>query len=448
MDDADRIYAYLSRALSPNKAKQIIRSVPVRNPDVIDDRGRWGRHATAANHAAMELFDRLGKLINIPPVSIEFVPGDGSDWEEGSTKAENVYPFLFSEGHLGVPQKLLYKAYLVAIPVFMRLKKGLGSDGLVHPSDTFTESISNSCAVILLANPAHQTALNVRKRLVQSTAVDARHELEVTTALLTSILWHHRRWLLRHVFAPFTTSTEASAEHGADSLINVDMTPEAFQEEFAVTAKACETYHRNYYAWIHRYICLESLTILARSSSPFAAVYHSLLVGEFTSMRRWVELHVSDYTAVQYLCAVETFFLGATHPGSSRALPSSVLDAPPMLDHAASLVESFPDHETLWLYLRASTSVPRRNGTSDRDTRNQLLSFARRYITAYPSSSAVPQSLTTADSPLIHRHACRLVAWLSLQQGLLTGREGQLARHMIAGNVDNQEILRELSLEQ
>ena len=75
-------------------------------------------------------------------------------------------PFLLVEGNLGVPERLLYKLYLKSIKEFATLR-----DFLRNPSSvdaTVGQRLLVCTAVIILANPAHDTALNARKRLILS----------------------------------------------------------------------------------------------------------------------------------------------------------------------------------------------------------------------------------------------------------------------------------------
>ena len=173
---------------------------------------------------------------------MEIVPGDGSEWFSGesqSTSAEHA-PFLFVESNLGVPQKVLYKAYVAAVPWFSKAKRALkvlkptASGG--HISTSSAEDLRYSSSVLLLANPAHQTALNARKSLVQHGLLDAALELRFTAALLhvrtcakQSLLWHHRRWLLRRLYptSPRRMSTSSdlrssTVRDGEDTLRDLD----------------------------------------------------------------------------------------------------------------------------------------------------------------------------------------------------------------------------------
>ena len=139
-------------------------------------------------------------------ISIEILPGDSSLWLGGSPSPHA--PFLFVDGHLGIPGKLSYKAYLEAVahfrdvgPVFQSVNSAL--------VESQAQTLIESSAVLLLVNNAHQSALIARKRLVNHGLLSPTLEFDFLNALLTlkqaskqSTLWQHRRWLLRRIHPP------------------------------------------------------------------------------------------------------------------------------------------------------------------------------------------------------------------------------------------------------
>lgn len=269
--------------------------------------------------------------------------------------------------------------------------------------------------------------------------IDARHELRVTAALMTlrdcskqSILWHHRRWLLRRIFKPVILShnhdlSPTSPTPSGDSLLHLDIPPEALRDEFSITSKACETYERNYYAWAHRYMCLEALAGLVQISTSSHGESHALLMAEAISIRHWVEQHISDYTAVQYLYHVQIVLrnilsvnlpretLSPTPADGSLQRMSQLHDSLEFVTHAESLIEFYPDHETLWLYLRAVVSgclEPTVRSGFD-EIRARVLSFSQRFCLHAPAD--YPRPLSSVDERIVHRHASRFMAWLARQ---------------------------------
>lgn len=222
-------------------------------------------------------------------------------------------PFLLVDGHLGVPKTLMYRLYLTA-----------ASQHSKH--STISPWLVACTSIIILANPAHQTALNARKRCIQLQVLDANIELGIVAAMVTgikdcakqSIIWEHRRWILRHLYL---------GQH-----IPVD----SLQKELDLITRAAELYPRNYFAWNHWQYIME----LLHSSDNLL-----LLRGEFDRTTRWIELHIADYSATHHLCTV-----------FHRLGPDSfgISDANFLGDHAFSLVERYPDHEALWMYLRVA----------------------------------------------------------------------------------------------
>ncbi|KAF9652442.1 protein prenylyltransferase, partial [Thelephora ganbajun] len=264
--------------------------------------------------------------------SIEILPGEIDGWVLESTPT---HPFLFTEGNLGVPQKVLYKAYIAAVRAYF----GLRNESLQSaPSPQQCNLLDRLTRVVLLANPAHQTALNSRKKLVQNKAIDPHWELNLSTSLLScrecakeSILWHHRRWLLR-------------VTHGVPTTVDADSIPEAIppdalEAEFACASTACHLYPRNYHAWVHRRFCVKALLASPQSEIPSNS---GVLTKEYQRTLKWIESHISDYSAMNYAINFEKI-LSSGKP-TEGYLPTK--------EHAASLLRSYPDHESLWMYLR------------------------------------------------------------------------------------------------
>jgi protein prenyltransferase alpha subunit repeat containing protein 1 len=235
-------------------------------------------------------------------------------------------------------------------------------------SDTTIVDLCSSSVVILLANPGHQTALNTRKRLIQQGRLDAQQELTIIAAMLggvrdcskQSILWHHRQWLFHHLNGK--DIHPQSARGSGDLAFHIPV--HVLQNEFDIISPACELYPRNYYAWSHWQFCLralvESITASNLPTSDDLSERALLILREYGRLRRWIECHISDHTAVHHLCML---VLCIHDPNLRKVLsttPSSgkdtggVVDPVACLDHARSLVISYPDHETLWMYLRGA----------------------------------------------------------------------------------------------
>ena len=383
---------------------------------------RWPRHRIAAHafgesaeHTSVRasLCLKRSCLLVLRRNSVEIVPGDGSDWPAGCVGLEEDHrPFLFIEGNLGVPQKVLYRLYVVAVREFTRARPTYRHTTQLAASNV--ERLAHLSAIILLANSAHQTAFNLRKNLVVSGSLDAERELQLCAALLVvrenakqNLLWHHRRWLLHRVYPPSNASTKTPcANQLSDTLRNVTLPAGALRAEFSIAAQACETYPRNYFAWTHRHLCLEALVCLASTSSPAQDAYCALLLEEMLFARTWIERHVSDYTAVDYIHGMHVLLLRelivplpedapeklGVDPVDSKTLRAMVYA------HAKGLLEAYPEHESMWLYLRAAMDLRKS------DPESQL---SEKHTMDEPPAET-SSSLKTAAS----MHAKRHRAWL------------------------------------
>lgn len=191
-------------------------------------------------------------------------------------------------------------------------------------------------------------------------------------AAKSSILWSYRRWLLRR---RYSTSSNEKGLALIDDLNDVTMPLQAISRELAITSTASEIYPRNYHAWLHRYKCLHSLTSYEQqpnpSSNSFTLLSQVLRAEEF-AIRKWVDMNVGDYSAMQYLCYVYSIMakMGIQHiqthtDNDARGTEGERLDKMsfPPLEHAVDLVERYPTHEALWYYLRTSYAL--RSGPVD-----------------------------------------------------------------------------------
>ncbi|KAH8087849.1 hypothetical protein BXZ70DRAFT_537788 [Cristinia sonorae] len=338
----------------------------------------------------MSLVSDIGEVLNSdqPLTSIEVLPGDADIWLSQDPTGQR--GFLLQEGNLGIPQKVVYKAYIQAISVFQscpssrrlldgqtQRTKGDSSRGGIDAS-TITRLIHSS-SVMLLANPAHQTALNARKRLVLAGLVDPLVELRLMAALLTlrecskeSIIWHHRRWLLRFIgnrvsqngFGGSSSSEGSTGDLIADedTLDGVHLSLALLGEELKVASKAVETYRRNYFAWSHRTRVVDALlasvhmlrSIDSKGKGPSSSESDDellpVLMEEHKWATKWVDLHVSDYTAMQYLRRIDTLMRRSSilSPQSSGI---SDID-PGISQHSLSLLQGYPEYESVWMYAR------------------------------------------------------------------------------------------------
>ncbi|PIL33401.1 hypothetical protein GSI_04022 [Ganoderma sinense ZZ0214-1] len=374
-----------------------------------------------------DLCSRLGDLLNVPPISIELLPGDASEWL-ASAPPEHA-PFLFVDNNLGVPHKLAYKAYLEAVARFRAVRPRHDSIDHSHSAELLASS-----AVLLLVNPAHQTALNARKRLVLLGTHSAAHELRFTDALLTlrdgakqSILWHHRRWVLRRIHpplpspspSPFSESQAKGHGDGVDTLADIALSPATFRAEIAAVERACEAYPRNYHAWAHRFLCAEALVhVLAHVLSAFSPSSASAssphdrhealreLEAERAHIRTWVERHVADYSAMQYACRLEALVQGLPAPDTETKTKTETEKGAEAGAHALELVRAYSSHEALWLYLRGAVALdlfpPGTQGDAGAAIDGLTESYLREGATAVAGHQVVSGT---------YGHAVRFSAW-------------------------------------
>ena len=297
--------------------------------------------------------------------------------------------------------------------------------------------------MLLLVNPAHQTALNARKRLVLLGTHPASHELRFVDALLTlrdgakqSILWHHRRWLLRHIHPPLpapspppsSSSCAGDPGHGdgVDTIHGLALSPDAFRAEIAAVERACEAYPRNYHAWAHRFLCAEALALsvscpplppspsaAASSQSQGRAEALRELEAERARVRAWVERHVADYSAMQYACRLELLLrdhLELVEADSEKQIGAEAGAEEGAGAHALELVRAYPSHEALWLYLRGAVALdlfPPGTCTEtqgDADARVAIDGLAGEYL----GEGAIAVSGARSEA---YAHAVRFGAW-------------------------------------
>jgi protein prenyltransferase alpha subunit repeat containing protein 1 len=274
------------------------------------------------------------------------------------------------EGNLGIPKKVAQQLYLSAI--------ALPWHSFREPNIAITAT-----TLILILNPAHQTALNVRKRLIINGHIHPQKELRYLELLLRglnecakqSIIWDHRRWCLTRVYGRIgqIASPCPTLEHFAsdcEAPLFPNMGPDDILKEVGIVYHTCETYPRNYHAWNHLHWLINGI---------FSSVHHHfsdetgrgdflrVLVDVYGELKAWVELHPSDYSAIHQLCqmqAVMDYLRAAgvlTEDAGEETMPPSTLAG-----HCLSLLSSFPSHESLWLYLRLALKDEPRSHILDR----------------------------------------------------------------------------------
>ncbi|TFK51095.1 hypothetical protein OE88DRAFT_1630660, partial [Heliocybe sulcata] len=333
--------------------------------------------------------------------SIEILPGGLKEWEPYLSSRG---PFLYQEGNLGVPQKILYQAYLACVP---RMKRSRSSRTTLD--QTRALDLVHLTSVTLLANPAHYTALRQRKSLIEMSVLEAGKELQFMDALLSvreackqSVLWCYRRWLLRRIYG----GTSASHNNADDGFSQILLPLEAIQKELAVVSRACEIYPRNYFAWLHRHHCASVLvSSCGASTGDHCKAFVGSLLEEFRWARHWLELHVTDYSAADYLVKLPERVSAITMDDEpSYAALKREVDS--LLAHSLSLAQSYPDHETVWMYMRLTLGQIRSSSSHNDDIRKFAVSIA-----CAPSEGSVNDGRSVASN------ARRFLDWMDRQTG-------------------------------
>jgi len=163
----------------------------------------------------------------------------------------------------------------------------------------------------------------------------------------SSLLWHHRRWILERLFP-------ANAAQVHDSEWPAEMPIHACEEELSLAARACQSYPRNYPAWSHRSFVLRHMR--NRSLVEVDPGWRTLLVQEYKSMTSWLESHISDYSAVGYLCQLQRVMQGLDLSAMDQAVQPSTSLAAHAIDYFLDLIRRYPDHEGLWLGVRTNVA--------------------------------------------------------------------------------------------
>ncbi|KAL1925767.1 uncharacterized protein VTP21DRAFT_650 [Calcarisporiella thermophila] len=222
---------------------------------------------------------------------------------------------------------------------------------------------------MMILNPDCYTALNARKQLVACNKLDVLDELRVLQPVFTvprniksSVLWHHRKWLVQRI------AHKSSLEF--------------WQAELALTERAFTLYPKNYYAWSYRTWLLHQLST-------------GECLEELRWSRQWVETHVSDYSGIQHRqqcllrwtmarCQLKDLPMPSrTELWKERQVHSDGEANNAWKEEEAwmrGLIESYPEHESLWYHLRFISFWIRWFGWIDADVQAQEMRFAEEWM--------------------------------------------------------------------
>ncbi|KAH9485481.1 Protein prenyltransferase alpha subunit repeat-containing protein 1-B [Psilocybe cubensis] len=300
----------------------------------------------------------LSQLLGSSEVtSIEILPGGLNDWETidlppDTPRPSSRFPFLFVEGNLGIPQKVLYALYLATASISWR--------------SASVDNAIKASSVIIILNPAHQTALNARKSLITQGHLDPEKELVLLELIARgspecakqSVIWDHRRWCLSQIFglmgACQTTQPLQFWGSSEEMQLYPKIGPTAVQRELALVQHTCETYPRNYHSWTYWHFIIDVCyaSVCSTDNSARQQEFLGIIVAECKRLRHWVEQHVSDYSAMHQLSQTHNLLDHLKTRGMLTSDIDGVFTSSILIDHALSLLISYPSHESLWMYLR------------------------------------------------------------------------------------------------
>lgn len=291
----------------------------------------------AISQALRPPFRYKTKEIEILPQSHELEPGT----------------YLLEDGAaLAVSKLALLQAFAVARPRMMSTDSGTPLS-LSEPGD----ELLASSAVVLLVDPEHLTAANIRKRTIvarltagnrTACAATMSNEKQFTDSLLTSrlvrhtkspTLWNHRRWLL-------------------ELSVSLDMPLHSWTDFRDIIMVSGERHPRNYYAWNHaRWLTCFTATNPAQS-------------GLVDQVKSWCLRHHTDVSGWSFL----SFSLSLGDAKESQLSDTTLRE---VLNIAGSLRWT---NESVWVFLRglaASKLVDERSRNAFRKTIEGLRSVSK-----------------------------------------------------------------------
>lgn len=322
---------------------------------------------------------------------------------------------------------------MVASVKFPSVRTAYCTSAIKYPVRQFDNSTPKSTinpvlltSVLLLANSAHQSALNLRKDLIGHHELSVEDDFRFFDRIMTikqcaksSILWHHRRWLFARLYLPVPAMERTflddkleirqlrKAPFTDDDMCSLRLSPSVITRELELITKACEVYPRNYHAWYHRHLIISSCITQARvllqeqpqqsdstSRSSLRAVSQSelnsflsknsflaVLLHELESMKLYIDRHVSDCTAMGYLCDLRRDCLDLIKLEETNDI----------LQHAQELLRTYPERESTWLYLRRTYS----SFSRDEDLRSLTEQVLKSLRSTHGKERRIEQGLRT-----------------------------------------------------
>ncbi|PHH63129.1 hypothetical protein CDD81_6280 [Ophiocordyceps australis] len=249
---------------------------------------------------------------------------------------------LLGPSHASINATLLQDGNAIAIPkrrlveAFIHARKGfILCQQSKEPQNTRTQHVLFATAVMLLMDPENLSAANARKRVLSETletcpndVAPLLNEKYLIDSLLTSrlhrhtkspTLWSHRRWLMQRI----------SAMGVANSVV---------EELASVVFVSAERHPRNYYAWCHARLLVEST--VANSGKPGVELDTNSMIQD---TKKWCFNHHDDISGWMFLA-----FLLQKWPSCAASV----------LRETLQLVQSFRwRNESVWHFLRNVVSM-------------------------------------------------------------------------------------------
>ncbi|KAL3427679.1 hypothetical protein PVAG01_01188 [Phlyctema vagabunda] len=277
--------------------------------------------------------------------------------------------------HVAIPKVKLVQAFTVARQMLFAL--------CANMQEKHHLELEHASAVMLLMDPEHLTAANVRKRLLQihhtlstsESMVALERELAFIDSMLTSplhrhtkspTLWYHRRWLLGRYQS-------------------VQMPMNAQRDLTDVVLVAADRHPRNYYAWNHMRWNIQ----LAGGNNRLGTTRVDANASLLSPVKRWCLKHPGDISGWSFLlfCLLRLDPQGTIYKGLGVNSNSSVCK------DVLNLALSFNwNHESVWGFLSALVA----SGRVDDEQRDEFQRAIEMKIQAQPDGSESQQRLQSA----------------------------------------------------
>lgn len=185
-----------------------------------------------------------------------------------------------------------------------------------------------------------------------------------------------------------------------------------FKDEVRVCRGVAERYPKNYYAWTHRRYFLGKVMISTSTALPTKL---DLLEEEWNDVvTSWLNLHVSDHSAVHYASQVlEIWTTQLLRSSSADETSSSYLLqelATKVLSELRTLLERNESHESLWILRRMVVRIlmKTRESSVEEMVREEVRSVAEAHL----KRPGVENSVSPSSD--VDVHALTFLAWWEL----------------------------------